>query len=611
MSSTWKFGKRSFLVFFLIVFCLGILAERYRQFLISNVGDLTIARTDKDISLNINGNRIDDWHTPLTLRAGTHKLQAKWGKHQLDTQINVKRGDQASLNRIRYSLDNGQLEVAYNSRLVDVVPRPDQQIFAIESSSGTYWQTSEDGEIVLRPMQDSDAPEKFTIQWLRPDRSEAFIQSGDGRYLTELSGALSSLPLLLKTCNEDERPTTFKISDVKDGKPWIRFAVGQHFVDADSISNRVQLSRYEAFASPHLLRPAEDAVAKKPRPAAVLAVQPVSNNRSVRRFSGHKDVVRAIVITPDGQHMISGSSDATIRFWDLISGKQVNVIQTHRPVMSLAVSNDGKFLACGMSDAVVKMWKLKMDATITPYDEKILSRNYRGDVLAIAFSPDGTKVVAGGDKQQPRIWDLNALDQRCKSSTMNGTLSSLAWSRDGQRVLLCESDGQSLRWFPLDSKGADSKAAAAKFRDPRRGKQVIQSGDEPLIVVGGAILDADTLQQVHSFGLRAGTRSVSAQISTSGNLLVTGDIITNAIHEMMPDELVTTWDLQTGQPIAVLRDRFGQVGNIAISPNGEYVAYGNGIRSVGYHQEKSTGDYDLRVWKIDQPNSVSHNSPTP
>jgi hypothetical protein len=52
---------------------------------------------------------------------------------------------------------------------------------------------------------------KFTTQWLRPDPSKAFIQSGDGRYLTELSGVLNSSPPFLRPAEK----TT--------GQPLLRF----------------------------------------------------------------------------------------------------------------------------------------------------------------------------------------------------------------------------------------------------------------------------------------------------------------------------------------------------------------------------------------------------
>ena len=146
--------------------------------------------------------------------------------------------------------------------------------------------------------------------------------------------------------------------------------------------------------------------------------------------------------------------------------------------------------------------------------------------------------------------------------------------------------------------GGQRVPAAPVKAPPVRGGFVIRSGHDPLIILGGDIFDAETLQVVHSFKPLNGAWAVSAQLAAGENLLVTADVIVNANHEMEPDELVSVWDLKTGRPQAVLRDRFGQVGNIAISPNGEHVAYGNGIRETAYMQTKSTGDYDLRVWKI-------------
>ena len=95
---------------------------------------------------------------------------------------------------------------------------------------------------------------------------------------------------------------------------------------------------------------------------------------------------------------------------------------------------------------------------------------------------------------------------------------------------------------------------------------------------------------------------MSAQLAASENLLVTGDVIGNT-KQMGSDELVTVWDLITGLPLAVLRDKLGQVGNTAISPNGKYVAYGSGVYEAMLYSQKSTGDYDLRVWRIanDEP----------
>lgn len=581
----------------------GVAAERYRQYVSGNVGDVTIQRTDAGITLSIDGESFTDLHRPVTLRAGSHRLHATWQRFEVKATINVKRGDKAPLNRVVFSLQDGQLQVKVNSRLVDVSPRPEPEVSAIQTASGRFWRTSENGEITARDFFDVSGVQLFTIHWLRPDRSEAFIQSSDGRFVTNTSGPLDESPGVLALSDHDDRPCLFKIDRINHDGSWIHFATGRHFVDVNADTNRVRTTCYEQFATPHFLKKvtvASDDIKPVALPAGITAVQAASNAPSVRRFKGHTNVIRAVVFTPDGKQVITGSSDGTIRFWNLQSGKQVDMVRTRRPALSLAISSDGESLACGMTDAVVKFWKLEKHPTISHHSERILSRDYKGDVLAIAFSPDGTKVAAGGNRQQhSRIWNLLEPGERCKSSTINGPVTSLVWSRSGERVLLCEEDSRSLRWFPTSTKNA-----AMRPSDQRSGKLLIPSDDGPFVVVGGEVLDAETLEVIHTFQQRRGVRAVSGQLLDRKNLLVTADVIVNAIHELAPDEFVTAWDLNTGLPLAVLRDHAGQTGNVAISPSGDYVAYGNGVNDTnGTYPHQPTGDYDLRVWKItgDEP----------
>ncbi len=585
MPSTFKIGKCTALVCFVAVFGLGIAAERYRQYLATNVGDLSVQRTSPEIDLTIDGDTFIGWELPVTLRAGSHQFHATWQEYHVDTTITVKRGDKVPLDRVKYSLDRGQLRVEHNRDLIDVVPRPASEVFAIQTASGEFWHTTESGDVVLRSHNEVGDAEMYTAHWLRPDHTEAFIQSSNGRFLTGSSGIL--------TCSDrNDWPSVFRIDRVEANDSWRRIATGQRFVDVEADPNRVRTTSYEVFASTHLLKAAGDSVAMAPAPP--MRAVPVASANSVRRFNGHTDVIRAIVFTPDGKHIISGSADATIRFWDLQSGKQVDTIRTHRPVMGLAISSDGKTLAGGMAGSVVKIWKLEHDPVIAHRDERVLARgnhrvaqpsHFSPGVLSIAFSPDNTRVAAGH-----RIWNLLAPAERCKS--INGVVTSLLWARSGDRILLYQENGRKLRWWPK------SELKTPRVHGPR--PLLVQSGVDPLVISGGDVVNAETLQLVHSVKQRSDVRTVSAQLSASRKLLVTGNMIsTGSKLEAKPDELVSVWDLRTGRQLAVLRDHVGQVGNIAISTNGEHVAYGNGIYDTHrIYTKKSTGDYDLRVWQI-------------
>ena len=64
-------------------------------------------------------------------------------------------------------------------------------------------------------------------------------------------------------------------------------------------------------------------------------------------------MIRSIAFTPDGRQLVSASDDKTIRVWDLASGKTVRTIRGESApghagkVYAMALSPDGKWLAAG------------------------------------------------------------------------------------------------------------------------------------------------------------------------------------------------------------------------------------------------------------------------
>jgi WD40 repeat protein len=69
----------------------------------------------------------------------------------------------------------------------------------------------------------------------------------------------------------------------------------------------------------------------------------------------------AVVTTafsPDGQRIVSGSSDRKMRLWDANTGKQLGApFKGHKDAVStVAFSHDGKQIVSGSNDTTVRLW---------------------------------------------------------------------------------------------------------------------------------------------------------------------------------------------------------------------------------------------------------------
>jgi hypothetical protein len=88
----------------------------------------------------------------------------------------------------------------------------------------------------------------------------------------------------------------------------------------------------------------------------------VATQRVLASLRGHTRAVSSAVFSADGQTLITGSADTTVRFWDLTSGREYGMLKGHKAApgfeaLSVALAPDGSYLATASLDRTVKVWK--------------------------------------------------------------------------------------------------------------------------------------------------------------------------------------------------------------------------------------------------------------
>ena len=125
----------------------------------------------------------------------------------------------------------------------------------------------------------------------------------------------------------------------------------------------------------------------------------------LKKFEGHNKSVNSVVISGDGNYLISGSNDSTAIIWDLNSGELIRKFEGHGNIVnSVAVSTDGKYVYSCSNDSTVRIWDAKTGNTI-----KIL--NDSSEVSALALSHDGKYLSYGCEDGSVYLFDVSAMQK--------------------------------------------------------------------------------------------------------------------------------------------------------------------------------------------------------
>jgi WD40 repeat protein len=123
---------------------------------------------------------------------------------------------------------------------------------------------------------------------------------------------------------------------------------------------------------------------------------------SVLTFPDHQNGVYGVAVSPDGKAGFSVGEDNQLRMWNATGdGKQLRVLGAHgKAIFKIAQRFDVKnpLLATCSADGTVRLWH-----PVTGQNLKTLG-GHTDWVYAVAISPDGNLVAAGGWNGEVRVW---------------------------------------------------------------------------------------------------------------------------------------------------------------------------------------------------------------
>jgi mono/diheme cytochrome c family protein len=211
--------------------------------------------------------------------------------------------------------------------------------------------------------------------------------------------------------------------------------------------------------------------------------------------------VTALAFSPDGKQLaVSGYHEVTL--WDPADGKLVGRIQKlAERTTGLSYSPDGKWLAiAGGTPGTLGEVRL-CDAASPDAAGTVLERI--GDVmLAVRFSPDGTRLAAGGADNAIRIYNVKSGKRELLIEQHADWVTDLAFSPDGLQLASASRD-KSARIF--DAKTGAMHAAFLLHEEPvfgvawdAAGKNVFSAGRDRKVRVWN-VSDAKPVGDITGF----------------------------------------------------------------------------------------------------------------
>jgi WD40 repeat protein/DNA-binding Xre family transcriptional regulator len=305
-------------------------------------------------------------------------------------------------------------------------------------------------------------------------------------------------------------------------------------------------------------------------------------------FPAHRDWVRYVVFSQDGQFLASASEDGSIVIWR--SSDDHNCYQRHRilkghtsRIWSLAFTPDNQQLISVSDDQSIKIWNIKSGICISTF------QGYSCKVRSVSYSQNDQLIATSSDDQTVRIWDAKNGLERCVLTGHTGRAWSLCFLphrellatgsellATGGELLATGSDDRTVRlWIPNQERCLEVfKKHTSWVRCVAvhpAGLLIASVGDDKLVRLG----NLDT-REWQTLDLKHQDWILSVAFSPNGCFLATGS----------DDGTAKVWDFKQQRELNHTFQHDGWIRAVAFSPDSTLLATGS-------------NDECIRIWNLD------------
>ena len=332
------------------------------------------------------------------------------------------------------------------------------------------------------------------------------------------------------------------------------------------------------------------------RPWLRLLTRPIESSFLMRSLTSHSSLVNACAFSSDGRHILSVSSDETLKIWDAESGKDISTLKGHTgTVTACAFSPDGRYFVSAVnisasivsasanvvsggivsagSEGALKLWDLESGKEIVTF------KGHTESVNACAFSPDGRRIVSASQDWTLKLWDVESVKEISTLKGYTGSVKACAFSPDGRHIVSVGSDETLLIW----NAESGNINVIKGFLNIVEGRRLYSN------YAGACVFSPDGRYIVVSTGSDTTLRLLNAESGKEIAILKGHNSFVNAcafspdgrhIVSASSDETLKLWDAESGKEITTLKGHTGSVNTCAFSPNDKYIVLGDSLGQV-------------------------------